>query len=131
MEDKVKEDLSSHHWPIITATSRGHKVRNDGYLHRQLTWGRIENTDQNNFESFPFQQHAHKQIIDQHNRKNTYNFLEDVMDAAYALPSIYNDRPEQNNPALKKYGEVRPLFNTKEPNFNTPSDKENSINSFW
>jgi hypothetical protein len=62
---------------------------------------------------------------------NTYNSLLWNMLAAYALPSFHKLAPDANKPALKKYGDVLPLFRTNEPNFRTPCCKLNSRNSFW
>merc|ERR1719464_326384 len=49
---------------------------------------------------------------------------------AYAVPSLNKAAPDANKPALKKYGDVLPLFKRNEPNFNTFCAKLNSKNSF-
>ena len=39
--------------------------------------------------------------------------------------------PSQNRPALKKYGDMRPDFNLKEPNWRTFLPTAKAMNSFW
>jgi len=61
----------------------------------------------------------------------TYNSLDAIIEAAYAVPNLLKAAPVQNNPALKKYGDVRPLFKIKDPNLSTPKERANWMNSVW
>jgi hypothetical protein len=60
----------------------------------------------------------------------TYNSGDFIIADAYAVPSLNKAAPDANKPALKKYGDVLPLFKVNDPNFSTPSAKLNSRKSF-
>src|SRR5439155_21956704 len=48
---------------------------------------------------------------------------------AYRVTNVESWDAVQSEPVLKKYGDLRPLFSVKSPNFNTFCSRKNSIAS--